>query len=443
MKALVFERNIPRVAAARFASAFGSGRGAGIGPLRLVDVEPPELPGPEWARLAPSLSGICGSDLATLDGRASRYFEDLVSFPFVPGHEVVGVIETAPAAARDGSATDQDQGGRARGPRAGAAAPPLKSGDRVVLEPVLACRARGIDPMCAACREGRTGDCERVAFGHLAPGLQTGYCADTGGGWSAAGLVAHASQVHRVPEALDERDAVMVEPTACATHAVLRAGLDEGDTVAVLGAGTLGLAVTAALATLAATGRIAGPGALIVGARYPHQRRWAAELGATVALPPDQLGRAVRRRSRSLAIGPPTTASGRLTGGADMVFDCVGSAASIAESLALVRPRGKVVLVGMPGKVHVDLASLWHREVTLAGAYAYGRESVGPRPVRTFDLAFEVVGAHRLGRLVSATYPIERFEEAVAHAGAAGRRGAVKVAFELGASRRPTEGGPR
>lgn len=454
MKALVFERNIPRVAAARVASALGSGLGAAVGPLRLVDVEPPDLPGPEWARLAPSLSGICGSDLATLDGRASRYFEDLVSFPFVPGHEVVGVIESVPTAAQDGPATDQDQGGRAGGPRAGAAASiGLEPGDRVVLEPVLSCRARGIDPMCAACQQGRTGDCERVAFGHLAPGLQTGYCADTGGGWSAAGLVAHSSQVHRVPESLDERDAVMVEPTACATHAVLRAGLDDGDTVAVLGAGTLGLAVTAALATLAATGRIATPGALIVGARYPHQRRWAVELGATVALPPDQLGRAVRRRSRSLAIGPPTTASRRLTGGADAVFDCVGSADSIAESLALVRPRGKVVLVGMPGKVHVDLASLWHREVTLAGAYAYGRESLGPGPVRTFDLAFEVVGAHRLGRLVSATYPIERFEEAVAHAGAAGRRGAVKVAFELGAlpprGRRaapisqPMEGGPR
>jgi threonine dehydrogenase-like Zn-dependent dehydrogenase len=105
----------------------------------------------------------------------------------------------------------------------------------------------------------------------------------------------------------------------------------------------------------------------------------------------------------------------------------------------MVRPRGRVVLVGMPGRVRLDLASLWHREVALVGAYAYGIEAPGPvdpgapepAGVRTFDLALEVVAAARTGRFVSATYPLERFEEAVAHAGAAGRRGSVKIAFDL------------
>ena len=95
MKALVFERNLPRFAASRVASLLGSGRGAGIGPLQLLEAGAPELPGEEWFHLTPLLSGICGSDLATLDGRSSRYFEDLVSFPFVPGHEVVGMLESA------------------------------------------------------------------------------------------------------------------------------------------------------------------------------------------------------------------------------------------------------------------------------------------------------------------------------------------------------------
>ena len=48
-----------------------------------------KLPADDWVRLRPRLAGICGSDLATVDGRASRYFEHIVSFPFVPGHEVV------------------------------------------------------------------------------------------------------------------------------------------------------------------------------------------------------------------------------------------------------------------------------------------------------------------------------------------------------------------
>ena len=124
----------------------------------------PSCPGPEWHRVHPLLAGICGSDLSTVDGRSSRYFEDVVSFPFVPGHEVVGTLDDTDA--------------------------------RVVIEPVLGCVARGIVPPCAACAEGRTGGCERVAFGHLAPGLQIGFCTDTGGGWSTGGLVAHEAQLH-------------------------------------------------------------------------------------------------------------------------------------------------------------------------------------------------------------------------------------------------------
>jgi len=412
VKTLLFERSLPRFAAARVASTFGSGRGAGVGPLRLVDAHAPALPGDGWHRVLPLLSGICGSDLATVDGRSSRYFEDLVSFPFVPGHEVVGTLES---------------GGT------GANGSPLAEGARVVLEPVLGCTARAIEPPCPACAVGQIGDCEHVAFGHLRPGLQTGFCADTGGGWSAAGLVAHASQLHRVPGGLRDEDAVTIEPVACAVHAVMSADIRDGDSVAVLGAGTLGLAVTASLAHLSASGRCAVPSSLAVGARYPHQQRLAVELGATEALSPGQLARAVRRRSRSLALGAPGIRAPKLTGGADVVFDCVGSADSINQSLAMVRPRGRVALVGMPGRVHVDLAPLWHREVALVGAYAYGTERIGgaAAPVRTFDLAMEVVAALGTGRLVSATYPLDRFEEAVAHAGSAGRRGAVKIAFDL------------
>jgi hypothetical protein len=59
VRALQFERNLPRFAAARVASAIaGSGRGASVGPLRLCDADPPELPGPEWCRVRPLLAGI-------------------------------------------------------------------------------------------------------------------------------------------------------------------------------------------------------------------------------------------------------------------------------------------------------------------------------------------------------------------------------------------------
>src|SRR6202044_2501995 len=172
----------------------------------------------------------------------------IVSFPFVPGHEVVGTL------AEDAL---------------GAEGAVLPARSRVVLQPVLGCAARGIEPMCPACQAGNVGNCGYVAFGHIRPGLQTGFCADTGGGWSSSGLVAHRSQLYAVPDALSDEDAVTVEPVACAVHAVLGAPITDGVVVAVLGAGTLGLLVTAAISHLAATGRCPSPSALLVGARYP------------------------------------------------------------------------------------------------------------------------------------------------------------------------------
>jgi threonine dehydrogenase-like Zn-dependent dehydrogenase len=237
--------------------------------------------------------------------------------------------------------------------------------------------------------------------------------------------MAHASQLHAIPDTLSDQDAVMIEPTACAVHAALSGHVADGDVVAVIGAGTLGLTTVAALSHLI---RPTVPCTVIVGAKHPRQRELAASLGADHVVPPDQLTRTVRRQARSLVL------AGRLTEGADVVFDCVGSAASITEALSMVRPRGRVVLVGMPAKVTVDLAPLWHRELTLVGAYAYGKEDSpgsGAPDRRSFELAIDLVGACSLGRLVSALYPLERYEEALAHAGAAGRRGAVKVAFDL------------
>ncbi len=382
MKALLFERKVPRYAAAAVAGSLLPGAGARVGPLRLADVDEPEFPAPDWLRVRPRLSGICGSDLATIDGNSSRYFEPIVSFPFVPGHEIVGELD---------------------------------DGSRVVLEPVLACAARGISPPCTACADGRTGNCERIAFGHIEPGLQTGYCTDTGGGWSTS-LVAHPSQIHRVPDALSDEAAVMVEPATCAVHAVQAAMIPEGATVAILGAGTLGLCVLAAVRALSL------PAAVVIAAKHSEQRTLAHHLGADVVAEPDEIVRAIRRTTGSMAVGTG------LAGGADVVIDCVGSAASVEQALAIARPRARVSLVGMAGVVRLDLTPLWHKELALTGAYAYSHDD--------FATALDLVSEARLDRLVTALYPLDRYREAIDHAANAGRRGAVKIAFDLRGERR-------
>jgi threonine dehydrogenase-like Zn-dependent dehydrogenase len=396
VKALQVERSVPRFAAARVASGWRPGGGGRTGPLRLVEVDPPEPPAAGWQVVRPRLSGICGSDLSTVDGRSSRWFEPIVSFPFIPGHEVVG--DTV-------------------------------DGRRVVLEAVLHCRVRGVDPPCGPCAAGRTNHCERLVAGHLQPGLQTGFCADTGGGWSLA-LVAHDRQLHEVPAGFSDEAAVMIEPTACAVHGALAAPPtpDDADTAllgVVIGAGTVGLATIAAIRRLRPD-----VASLLAVAKHPEQRRLAAELGATAVVEPGELRRAVRRTSGSWILD-----TGQLTGGASIVWDCVGSSASITEALSVAAPGGTVVLVGMPGRVDVDLTGLWQREISLTGAYAYGPEPAAAGR-HSFDLAVDVVEAAGLERLVSATYTLDRYADAIEHAAAAGRRGAVKVVFDLRGEKR-------
>ena len=121
----------------------------------------------------------------------------------------------------------------------------------------------------------------------------------------------------------------------------------------------------------------------------------------------------------------------RLTGGADVVVDCVGSSTTLTDALAIVRPRGRIVLVGMPAEVSLELTPLWHREVALVGAYTYGIEALPGGERRTFDLASELVTDAGLGSLVTATYPLARYRDALEHAASAGRRGATKIAFDL------------
>ena len=375
MKALLFERKVARYAAAAVAGRLSPGRGATVGPLRLADVEVPELPADGWVRVKPRLSGICGSDLATIDGHSSRYFEPIVSVPFVPGHEVVG---------------DTDDG------------------RRVVLVPILTCAVRGIDPVCDQCKAERYNRCERVAFGHLEPGLQTGFCESTGGGWSTL-LVAHPSQLIDVPAALSDEQAVVIEPTACAVHAARQ--LHGGADTAVIGSGTLGLL------TIAAIGAVHPGTPVVAAAKHPHQKRLAAELGAEVVCEPGELARHLRSRTGSWVVDD------RLTGGASAVVDCVGSGDTLQQALDVVAPGGEVHTVGMPGVTTVDLTGLWHREISLRGCYAYTPDD--------FATAVQLVADLDLGRLVTDVYPLARYEDAIAHAANAGRRGAVKVAFDL------------
>lgn len=369
-----------------------------LSPLQLEDVPEPALPTPGWVRVKPRLSGICGSDLSTLSAGSSPYFSPLTSPPFVLGHEVVGEV------AGDSSG--------------------FRAGERVVLEPVLGCEARGIEPPCPMCAAGRYARCLNVAEGDVSPGVQTGFCRDTGGGWSEGTLVAHHSQLHRVPEDLSDEAAVVVEPLACAVHAALAADPGPEETVLVVGAGSVGLFVVAALRHLTPAGRI------VCVAKHERQQAEARRLGADETVHPrevyDRLPKVLGARRYDPELGKPV-----VLGGADRAFECIGSPGTIEDAVRLTRPGGEVSLVGMPGaRSALDLTPLWHGEASLSGVYAYGYEEYGGERVKSFDLALRISPVLGLDRLVGPRFPLGEYREAISAARGAGRAGNVKVVFD-------------
>ncbi|MBW3663493.1 MAG: zinc-binding dehydrogenase [Actinobacteria bacterium] len=396
MQALELYRSVPRYVAARVVGSRLPGLLAGpVAPLRLVTNDEPRPLGPGWTRVRPRLAGICGSDLATIAGRSSFYFSPLVSLPFVPGHEVVGEV-----------IDDVDD---------------LPPGTRVVLDPILACAARGLDP-CSACVTGRHDRCDHITVGHVSPGLQTGYCADTGGGWSRM-FVAHRSQLHPIPDELPDERAVLVEPLACAVHAAERAQVDDTADVLLVGAGTVGLFTLLALRAFTPAGRIT------VVAKHRRQAELARRFGATEVVSPGEVVGAVRRATRALRLDPER-GGGFLLGGVDVAIDCVGSRTSLDTALRTVRSGGRVVLAGLPTE-GADLTPAWFRELEIVGAYASTANPVGGLHASTFDAAVGLATDAALGDAVGATYRLPAWREAIDHALSAGSLGTIKVAFDL------------
>lgn len=395
MLAVQYVRSVPRFLAARTLGRAWSGLYTSRASVaRLAEVDPPPLPGPAWARVRPRLSGICGSDLATIAAEGSPYFAPFTSTPFVFGHEVVGEVEEV-------------------GPGVEAVA----VGDRIVLSPPLHCAVREIEEPCEPCASGETAHCRNVTRGTISAGIQTGYCRDTGGGWSRS-LVAHQLQLHRVPERVPDEAAVLIEPLSCCLHAVERAEIAPGSTTLVLGCGTIGLLTIVAL-------EVAAPEARVVAvAKYAHQREAARALGAEeiVGTGPtmrEALATLLGAELHRPEIGPPVA-----VGGADATFDCVASDRTLDDAFRFTRAKGTVIVVGMPGVPEgVDWTAMWHKELDVRGTYTSGEDTFARAVVLAADRSPD------LAPLVGAAFGLEAWREALETAMEAGSRGVTKVAF--------------
>lgn len=376
------------------------------GPLGLRRLPDPASPGPDWVPLEPIFTGVCGSDVteATLQADWDNPLSGLVSFPHVMGHEIVARVT-------DRAGTD------------------LSPGETVVVNPWLGCAARGLPP-CPACADGMLPLCAHQGEplpGVTGSGIHTGNIRGLPGGMGTR-MHAHRSQLRRLPDGLEPRAGVLADPLAVGAHAAeqvlgaghpARSGIVGGaaasGVIVVLGAGTIGLAVAASLRRL-------GAERVVVSAAWPYQRALVVALGAeTISHRPLAVAEHVAKAAGGRLTRPWRGLPWLIAGGAAAVVDAVGSAATAELSLAIVRPGGLVVRVGVGRARRTQATLTYFKEVTVVGSNGYRRDDL--------DVALAMLAGGEVPwrDWLTHRFPLARWREAFRTAARPQDHAAVKV----------------
>jgi L-iditol 2-dehydrogenase len=308
----------------------------------LEEVPIPE-PGDKDVIVQVERSGICGSDVHIYLGVSP------LKPPVVLGHEFVGTVY----------AMGQEVEG-------------YQVGDRIIVEPGVPCGN------CSYCHSGRYNLCPRqYTIG--------GYRYHDGG--YADYVRVPAGNLIPMPEGMTFEVAAMVEPVACAMHALDVAHVQPADTVLVIGVGTIGLLVSQAV-------RLAGATTVIAVDVVPERLALAAELGADATVNAGEVDLV------------PWALEQYGEGGINRVFDTASNSRSVNQALAMVRRGGRVIDVGVATKrVELDLNSFLG-EIELTGMNMYVR--------RNFEEAIAAItgGKIKVNPLISRAYPLGRILEA-------------------------------
>lgn len=408
MEALEFRHDILRYLIAR--SAHRTARwlwSPRFAPLHPVERPLPNTTRPGWLRLQVRRAGICGTDYQLMTADDSLYLEPEATYPFIPGHEIVGTI-------------DGDQ--RAESEITSAT---LQPGTRVVVWPVLGCRTRGIDPPCRFCESGWDGLCERRDAGWPGSGVALGFNRDTGGGWADACL-AHQSQLWPLPDEVSDEDAVLLDPALTALAGLLRGESTAAEKTLVIGGGTIGL-----LAALLHRGLgLLGDCELLV--RHEFQAEWAHSHGIQVTLVPGK--KAFCDWATDRGIGSQRVPGyGRVFRGIyDRVIDAAGTRSSLSWALNAVRPGGHLSLLAAPHDLKgIDPTPIWYREVTVGGMNGYGPVPWEGESKHPFDILIPRLadGTLKFRDLITHSYPLRSYVQAFGVLARRRKTGAIKVTF--------------
>jgi L-iditol 2-dehydrogenase len=312
--------------------------------FRLTDMEIDD-PGPGEVQVRVEAVGVCGSDMhayteGAVGGNANVY-------PMLLGHEPAGRIV-----------------------KTGAGVAGLAAGDRGALEPALYCYH------CEFCLSGHHNVCANIRF--LSTPNHPGFFREL--------VNLPVANFKPIPAGMSYGEAALAEPLAIAIHSLRLASVSRGETVAVIGAGPIGLLTIAAL-------RVTGAGKIWIVEPLAHRRELARGIGADVALEPGE------------ALDEILKATGQR--GVDCAIDCAAGEETTSQAMQITRNAGRVVLTGIHTSafVKVDAGAMRRKELTLFNVRRSNHET---------DEALELLGAHAawFAPLLTHTRNLDRIDEA-------------------------------
>lgn len=318
----------------------------GVRDLRLEVIAQP-TPGPGEVLLKIASVGVCGSDVHYyVDGRIG---DAVVKAPIIMGHEFSAWIAGL-----------------------GPGVEGLEIGQLAAIEPGISCGE------CESCQHGHPNLCPDVRFCGTPPidGVFAEYA------------IMPAENCFPLPEGFGPEDGAMLEPLGIAIHTVDLAHLKPGQTVAVLGAGPIGL-LTAAVA------KAAGASDIFMTEPLAHRRQFALDYVAEVALNPDDTDVVAEIMRRT---------NGR---GVDVAFEAAGAPETPEQAAAVVRIGGKVVVGGIPSDDTMTMTASTVRRKGLTIKLVRRMKHVYPRAIVMVQK-----GLVDVKPLVTHLFPLERIAEA-------------------------------
>ncbi len=289
--------------------------------------------------------GICGTDLHVLDGHSP-----LARYPLIPGHEFAGEVVALGSEIAEG-----------RGEAA------ITIGSRVAIEPNLYCG------YCEPCRTGH----ENLCLNYHAIGV-------TAGGAMAQYVSVPWKKVYPLPKSISLQEGALIEPISCAVHGMHRLQPKSGDTVLIIGAGTMGLLLLQLL--------VRGGASRVVMIDVNIQRLARAEtLGAS---------RTYTDIQHALKEEPP---------GFDCVVDATGVASVVESAFTAVKRGGKLMIFGVASpeaRISLSPFRIYNEEITVLGSMAV---------LFSFQPALDLMSAGIINTkaMLTAELPLEDFSRAL------------------------------